>query len=171
MALDPEAAHVVDPKNPRRVVRALEVTLTTCAPFTAQRTKRTPLFDVLMLGLNPAPTLLRGRIDRRVDAMMRDGFVNEVAALIKKYGQSPIAFDAIGYREIIDYLNDARSLEDATAAIKINTWHYAKRQITWFKKDNSVHWVENEHEATSFIKHYFSALYNAWISAAESARL
>jgi tRNA dimethylallyltransferase len=140
IALDPEAAYVVDPKNPRRVVRALEVALTTGAPFTAQRLKRAPRYDALTLGLNPAPEILRERIDRRVDAMMRGGLVNEVRVLIKKYGTAPAAFDAIGYREVIPYLNGTASLEDTAAAIKLNTWHYAKRQMTWFRKDPTVQW-------------------------------
>jgi tRNA dimethylallyltransferase len=154
VALDPEAAYVVDPKNPRRVVRALEVALATGVPFTAQRTKRAPLFDALTLGLNPAPELLRERIDRRVDAMMRDGLVHEVAILTKKYGKTPIAFDAIGYREIINSLNGERSIEAAAAAIKINTWYYAKRQMTWFKKYKTMRWVENEQKATVFVREF-----------------
>jgi tRNA dimethylallyltransferase len=147
VVLDPEAAYVVDPKNPRRVVRALEVAITTSEPFTAQRKKNEPLFDALTLGLNPPPEVLRERIDRRIDTMVRDGIVEEVATLIKKYGTAdratamPVAFDAIGYREIIDYLKGTLSLEDAVAAIKINTWHYAKRQMTWFKKTPNVHWI------------------------------
>lgn len=154
IALDPEAAYVVDPKNPRRVVRALEVAITTGAPFTAQRKKHEPLFDTLTIGLNPRPEVLRERIDRRVDAMIHDGLVNEVSALIKKYGRTPVAFDAIGYREIIDYLNGALSLEDATAAIKINTWHYAKRQMTWFKKDGSTQWVSDLNEALALAENF-----------------
>jgi tRNA dimethylallyltransferase len=116
--------------------------------------KRAPLFDALVLGLNPAPEILRGRIDRRVDKMMRDGFVNEVATLIKKDGQTPTAFDAIGYREIIGYLNGKISIEDATSAIKINTWHYAKRQMTWFKKTSGVHWVEDTDEALPLAQNF-----------------
>jgi tRNA dimethylallyltransferase len=147
VVLDPEAKYVVDQKNPRRVVRALEVALATGVPFTAQRKKHTQLFDALVLGLNPTPEILRERIDQRVDAMMRDGLVNEVAALIKKYGQAPTAFDAIGYREIVGYLNGVSSLEEAVAAIKIDTWHYAKRQMTWFKKGNEIHWIESIDES------------------------
>jgi tRNA dimethylallyltransferase len=154
VALDPEVAYVVDPKNPRRVVRALEVALATGVPFTAQRTKRALLFDVLVLGLNPTPEILRERIDRRVGAMMRDGLVNEVATLIKKYSQTSTAFDAIGYREVIGYLNDRPSLEKAVAAIKINTWHYAKRQMAWFKKMPEARWVESEDEAVTLVKRF-----------------
>jgi tRNA dimethylallyltransferase len=154
VALDPKAAYVVDPKNPRRVVRALEVALASGVPFTAQRTKRAPLFDALVLGLNPMPEILRERIDRRVDAMMHDGFVHEVATLIKKYGQTPTAFDAIGYREILEYLNGTLSLENAAAAIKMDTWHYAKRQMTWFKKYEPTHWMEDGSAAHDLVERF-----------------
>jgi tRNA dimethylallyltransferase len=154
VALDPEAAYVVDPKNPRRVVRALEVAITTGVPFTAQRKKNEPLFDALVLGLDPAPELLRERIDRRMDAMMRDGLVDEVKGLIKKYGPKPIAFDAIGYREIIDHLNGILSLDDAVAAMKLNTWHYAKRQMTWFKKTPDARRIKNSDEAIALAQNF-----------------
>jgi len=148
---DPEAAYIVDPKNPRRVVRALEVAISTGEPFTAQRKKSEPFYEALVLGLNPLAEILRERIDRRVDEMMRDGLVDETAALIKKYGRSPVAFDAIGYREIIAHLDSTLSLEDAVAAIKINTWHYAKRQMTWFKRTPGVHWIKDDDEALALV--------------------
>jgi len=147
VARDPEAAYVVDPKNPRRVVRALEVAITTGEPFTAQRKKGKLLFDALILGLNPAPELLRERINQRIDAMINDGLVDEVSFLIKKYGASPVAFDAIGYREIIAYLNSAVSFAGAATAMKVNTWHYAKRQMTWFKKTSEMHWIGDINDA------------------------
>ncbi len=156
VVLDPEAAYIVNPKNPRRVVRALEVARATGEPFTAQRKKNDPLFDALVLGLNPAPESLRERIDRRVDVMVRDGLVDEVAALIKKHGTMPVAFDAIGYREIIAFTNGTLSLDEAIAAIKMNTWHYAKRQITWFKKDKNIHWIENGQEAIATVKKFLA---------------
>jgi tRNA dimethylallyltransferase len=154
VALDPEAAAVVDPRNPRRVMRALEVAITTGEPFTAQRSKNAPLFDTLVLGLNPPPKVLRDRINRRVDAMMRDGFVYEVKTLVKKYGTTAPAFNAIGYREIVDHLNGNCSIEEAAASIKRNTWHYAKRQMTWFKKYKLTHWIESEKEAWDLTEHF-----------------
>ncbi len=161
VARDPEAAYVVDPKNPRRVVRALEVAITTGEPFTAQRRRAEPRYDALKLGLglppNPPPEQLRKRIDRRIDAMMQDGLVAEVEGLVDDaHGKMPIAFDAIGYREIIDYLNGKISLERAVADMKINTWHYAKRQITWFKKDKEIHWIKDVEEANKLAKKFLT---------------
>lgn len=152
VALDPEAAYIVDPKNPRRIVRALEVAITTGIPFTVQRKKQEPIFNALVLGLNPPPEMLRTRINGRVDQMMRDGLIAEVEGLVKKYGADCQAFDAIGYREIIDNFRGRCSLAEAVAQMKMNTWHYAKRQITWFKKDKTVRWVENGGDAFTEIK-------------------
>lgn len=157
IALDPEAAYIVDLKNPRRVVRALEVALLTGAPFTAQRKKAERLFDVLTVGLNPPAEILRKRIDDRVDQMIADGLVEEVTALIKKYGAKQTAFEAIGYREIVEHLSGTLSLDAAAAEIKINTWHYAKRQLTWFRKDKTVHWIENADEASALVEDFLRA--------------
>jgi tRNA dimethylallyltransferase len=152
VSLDPEAAFVVDPNNPRRVVRALEVAITTGAPFTTQRKKNDPLFNTLILGLNPPAEILRERIDGRVDAMRREGLMDEVARLVGRYGPAAPAFNAIGYREAIAALDGKLSLADAIATIKMNTWRYAKRQMTWFKKTPGVHWVKDADEAKAFIK-------------------
>jgi tRNA dimethylallyltransferase len=152
--LDPEAAYIVDPKNPRRIVRALEITLLTKKPFSLQRKSGKPLFDILELGINVPKEKLKERINRRVDQMLKNGLVEEVKKLVKKYppsgeagGAHEQAFDAIGYREIIDFLNKKSTAEQPAEAIKINTWHYAKRQMTWFKKDKKIIWIESPKEA------------------------
>jgi tRNA dimethylallyltransferase len=142
VALDPEAAYIVDPKNPRRVIRALEVTLATGRPFTAQRTKGAPLFDAHIIGIKVPPATLRRRIEKRVDAMLRDGLVEETEKLYKKYGKVK-ALDAIGYREIIDHLDGNIPLEEAVRQMKFNTWRYARRQMTWFRKDKNVKWISS----------------------------
>jgi tRNA dimethylallyltransferase len=154
VTLDPEAAYVVDPKNPRRVVRALEVAITTGEPFTAQRKKNEPLFNALIIGLDPAPEILRERIDRRIDEMINAGLAEEVAMLIKKYGTDQVAFDAIGYREIVEHVSGEVPLATAIAAMKMNTWHYAKRQMTWFKKDKNVRWIKNPDEAMPLVNNF-----------------
>jgi tRNA dimethylallyltransferase len=152
--LDPEAAYIVDPKNPRRVVRALEVTIATGKPFTMQRKKNNPIFDVLEIGITQPEDILRKRIDDRIDAMMRDGLVDEVKSIIKKYGKAPVALEAIGYREIIEYLDGKCSEKDAVAQMKINTWQYARRQMTWFRKDKKIQWIRDEAEAEEKIKEF-----------------
>ncbi len=141
--IDPEAAYIVDPKNPRRVIRALEIALLTNKPFSVQRKKGKPLYKILQLGLNPEPDKLKKIIAERIDIMVQDGLVEEVKRLLKKYGTKLKSFEAIGYREIIDYLNNKTSLEEATELMNKNTWHYARRQMTWFRKDKKIVWLPN----------------------------
>ncbi len=147
VARDPEAEYIVDPRNPRRVVRALEVAILTGEPFTAQRRRSAPVFDVLEIGLNPPSDVLRPRIDARIDEMMAAGLVDEVRGLVARYGARIPALDAIGYREIVAHLEGRDTLEGAVAAMKMNTWHYAKRQVTWFKKDKDIRWIADAREA------------------------
>jgi len=154
VALDPDAESVVDPKNPRRVVRALEVALLTGKPFTAQRKSGTPEFSTLMIGLNPGAEILREQIDTRIDEMFRAGLAQETESLIARYSTSLPAFDSIGYRETISYLKNVITLEEAIAQIKINTWRYAKRQMTWFRKQKNVHWVDRREKADQLIKSF-----------------
>jgi len=154
VALDPDAADAVDPKNPRRVIRALEVALATGKPFTAQRKKGEPLFAVLQLGITLPREELQARISRRIDGMFKDGLVNEVRRLIKRYSKDQKAFDAIGYREVIAYLDGKISKEECVAQMERNTWHYAKRQLTWFRKDKTVHWIKNSAEALRLVSKF-----------------
>jgi tRNA dimethylallyltransferase len=129
----------------------LEITLLTKKPFSAQRKKGKPLFDVLELGVDFPKEKLKERINLRIDQMLKDGLVNEVEKLIKKYGAEQTAFDAIGYREIIEFLNNKTSLEKTAELMKINTWHYAKRQMTWFKRDKRINWINTNKKAEHLI--------------------
>ncbi|MCX6722221.1 MAG: tRNA dimethylallyltransferase, partial [Candidatus Staskawiczbacteria bacterium] len=122
-------------------------------PFSKQRKSGNPLFNVLEIGICLSKTclpagreILKERISLRIDQMIKDGLVNEVKNLIKKYGDQQ-AFDAIGYREIIEFLNKKTTLEKACKDMEINTWHYAKRQMTWFNADKKINWVQTQSEA------------------------
>lgn len=151
--LDPEAAYIVDPNNPRRIIRALEVAIKTGKPFSTQRKIGSPLFDFIEIGIEWPKNILDKRINKRVDLMIKDGLIDEVKNLIKQYGQNQ-SFDAIGYREVVDYLNGKISLDEAINLIKKNTRNYAKRQMTWFKKDKRIHWIKNEKEAEKLIRKF-----------------
>ena len=156
--LDPEAAYIIDGKNPRRVIRALEIIMASGKPFSAQRTRREPMFETLKLGIAVPPEILRTRIDARVEQMMRDGLVREVRGLVKQYGARCVAFDAIGYKEIISYLDGKVSLDDAATMTRHSTWQYAKRQMTWFKKDKETVWVRKSAEALSTTSQFLRSL-------------
>jgi len=150
--IDPEAAYIVDSQNPRRIIRAMEIAIKTKKPFSQQRKKGEPLFDVLEIGISSEKENLKEKIEKRVDKMMKAGLLKEIKNLIKIYDKNLSTFDAIGYREIIDYLNKKISLAEAVEKIKKNTWHFAKRQMTWFKKDKRIRWVKNQKEAEKLVK-------------------
>ncbi len=157
VGLDPEAAYIVDPKNPRRVIRALEIALTSGKKFSEQRKTGKPLYNALEIGINFPSELLKRKIAKRTKQMIREGLVEEVKKMVKKYGLDCKAFDAIGYREIIDYLRGKISLTEAVELMNKNTWHYAKRQMTWFKRNKNIHWIFGGRErafklVTSFLK-------------------
>jgi len=157
IALDPEAAYIIDPKNPRRVIRALEIALISGKKFSEQRKAGKPLYDILEIGLNPPSEILRKRIIIRINKMLKDGLIKEVKKLVKKYGYKCKAFDAIGYREIIDYLKKKISLKESIVQMNANTFRYTKRQMTWFKKYNSsTHWIKNKHEAKRLVKKFLN---------------
>ena len=88
--------------------------------------------------------------------MVKDGLVKEVKKILKKYPADLPVFDAIGYREIINYLQGKISLAEAIQQIKINTWHYAKRQMTWFKKDKEIIWIRGNEEARKLVDKFIS---------------
>lgn len=152
--LDPEAAYIVDPNNPRRVIRALEIALKTKKSFSAQRKAGKPLFDFTLVGIEWPKNILDKRINKRVDLMIKEGLIDEIKNLIKKYGLKQQSFEAIGYREIIGYLHKKNTLDKAMNLIKKNTRNYAKRQMTWFRKDKRIYWIRNEKETEKIIKNF-----------------
>jgi tRNA dimethylallyltransferase len=140
--LDPQAAASIDPRNLRRTVRALEVILTTGRRFSQQRQRGASPYRLLVLGLNRPRPELYARIDARVDAMLQAGLVDEVQRLLDR-GYSPDlpTLSAIGYREMIAYLQGKLSLEEAAALIKRHTHLFVRRQANWFKPDDpEIRW-------------------------------
>lgn len=155
-AHDPESAGTVDINNPRRVLRALEVALATGKSFVAQQKKQSPLFGVLKIGARVVQDELTRRINARVDDMMQVGFLQEVRELLfAGYTEKVNALQSVGYRELIAHLQGYIALDKAVERIKFATRQYAKRQITWFKRDASIQWIESLEQARDVIKlHY-----------------
>ena len=141
---DPQSAAVLHPNNVRRVVRAFEL-LEEGTTYAEQLSKLSSLgqeVPAVMIGLQVDPELLKERINRRVDRMVEQGLVEEVRALLDSGFRAGItAPQAIGYKEIVSALDGEISLDEAIEAIKLATRRYAKRQRTWFRKDNRIHWV------------------------------
>lgn len=152
LKLDPGAAKVVDKNNPRRIIRALEVSLATGKPFSKLRKRGEKIFDVLQIGITLPRKKLYERIDKRVDQMIKEGLARETKKLLKKYKPSLPSMSGIGYKEMGDYLNGNYNLGEAAQKIKFRTHAYARRQITWFKKDKRIKWVKNYKEAEIKIK-------------------
>jgi tRNA dimethylallyltransferase len=138
---DPLYASKGEMKNPQRMMRALEVIESTGHSILhfQQKQKKTRPFHITKIGLELPREILYDRINQRVDQMMSAGLLEEVFQL-QKY-KSLNALQTVGYRELFDYFDNKQSLETAINAIKQNSRHYAKRQMTWFKKDESIIWM------------------------------
>jgi len=155
---DPDAAASIDPHNKRRIIRALEVCILSGKQFSKQKKKGDPLFNVLKLGISVSREELYARIDTRVDMMITDGLEKEVRYLVKqKYGWNLPSMSGIGYRQFKSYIDHKITLEEAIANLKQDTREYAKRQLTWFKRDHEIQWCTNLGEAEKKISDFLSA--------------
>lgn len=145
--LDPVAAEAIDPRNLRRVIRALEVTLRTGQPFSQQRKKNPPNYQTYVIGLNLPREALYKRLDTRIEAMLANGLVAEVQGLAAQgFGWELPAMSAIGYKQVGAYLQGRVSLDEAVAQIKHDTRVFVRRQANWFKPDDpAIHWLNGEH--------------------------
>lgn len=153
--LDPESLKTIDINNPRRVIRALEVTISTKLPYSSfLKTKnKKSKYNEIIIGLNKDRAQLHDLINTRVDQMIQKGLVEEVRSLIKSRNKN--ALNTIGYSEIFNYLDNEYSHEMAVEKIKTNSRRYAKRQLTWFNSNKSIRWFMNDYdlnEIVSFIK-------------------
>jgi tRNA dimethylallyltransferase len=144
LIVDPVSAHKIDPRNIRRVIRALEVYRSTGTPFSKLQQKNPPAFNVLIIGLTMDRQELYTRIDSRVDKMMERGLVNEVQKLIDTgYSLELSAMTGIGYRQIGMYLNGKLTLPDAIEQIKFETHRFVRNQYAWFRlKDERINWLD-----------------------------
>ena len=140
--LDPEYFEKVDQSNPQRMIRGLEVVLSTgekLSSFQTSNKKERP-FDIVKIGLNSEREKLYHQINQRVDLMLASGLVDEVKSLLPY--QHLNALKTVGYSEIFDYLAEHINLQTAVDKIKQNTRRFAKRQLTWFRKDSEITWFE-----------------------------
>lgn len=148
--LDPEYFTTVDQHNPQRMIRGLEVVLSTgkklSSFLTATRKKRP--FNIVKIGLNTDREKLYERINKRVDQMVEDGLVEEVKSLLPYQSQN--ALKTVGYTEIFGYLAGEIDLPQAIDSVKQNTRRFAKRQLTWFRKDEKIMWFE-PNQSTSIL--------------------
>ena len=154
--LDPEYYEIVDRQNPRRVVHALEICTMTGKTYTSfrKREKRQRPFQIIKIGLNRPREELYDRINQRVDQMMADGLLEEARSLYPLRHLN--ALNTVGYKELFDYLEGRWPLEEAVERIKGNTRRYARKQLTWYKKDERVKWFhpQETEQIISYISNY-----------------
>ncbi len=143
LVADPDAGAFIDPRNVRRVIRALEVSLVSGQPFSAQRTKAPPGYRVLELCLTLDRAALDARTDARIDSMLQRGVIDEVRALFAMgYDWKLPAMSSLGYAELGEYLRGEATLEAAVATFKANTRLFTRRQMTWFRKHGAPRWID-----------------------------
>ena len=154
--LDPEHYAIVDRQNYRRVIHALEICYQTGKTYTSFRTqaKKERPFHIVKIGLNCERDILYNRINARVDEMMEKGLMKEAESLYAFRQQN--ALNTVGYKELFDYMDGRWSLEEAIERIKGNTHRYARKQLTWFKRDQQVQWFrpDQKDEILKYIAQY-----------------
>lgn len=139
--LDEDGAKTIDSNDKKKIIRAIEIIKAEGKPLSEVRgVDEDSEFDVKWIGLNYPRDVLYQRINDRVDKMIEDGMVEETQALLAKYGRIPNLLYTIGYQEIIAYLDGVLTFNEAVERLKQNTRRYAKRQLTWFRKNSAIEW-------------------------------
>lgn len=157
--VDPESAEKIHENNVKRVIRALEFYRKTGMKISehneTEAQKESP-YNFEYFVLNDDRSKLYDRIDRRIDIMLEQGLEAEVRQLVSEgYSRDLVSMQGLGYKEIIDYIQGRCSFEEAVYTLKRDTRHFAKRQITWFKREKHVTWVnKNEYDSESCILEY-----------------
>lgn len=152
LTLDPEYYQVVDLKNPTRLIRALEVCITSGQTYTSLRIrKQNPRpFRIIKIGLDLPKAELMERIRQRTLAMLECGLEEECRSLLPYRHLN--ALNTVGYKEMFSYLDGTMTLEEATEKIIVNTWRYAKRQLTWFRRDPEIKWFSKSYASEVMIE-------------------
>lgn len=145
MQIDPQAMEKISINDKKRILRVLEIYKATGKNKTQQEIesrKNGVIYDYKVFAINMDRQKLYERINKRVDNMIEHGLVQEVESLIKKYNSFPTAMQGLGYKEVVEYLQRETTMEEMIEKIKMETRRYAKRQITWFKKNKQTIWIE-----------------------------
>jgi len=149
--IDPQGAQMIDAKNKRRLIRAIEVSSFSNKSFWQQRRKNKPIFDTLLIGLKLSKEELKQRINKRTGRMIQIGLEAEVKNLVNKYGWVS-SLQSIGYQEWKEYFNNKINKKEVQNLIELHTLQYIKRQITWFKKMEGIKWIEKPEKVIKLIK-------------------
>ena len=151
--IDPIAMEKISANDQKRILRVLEIYKETGKTKTQleKESRKEPEFDYKMFAINMDREVLYDRINRRVDIMVQNGLIEEVTNLYKKYKEFPTALQALGYKEIVEYIEGKISKEEAIEKIKLESRRYAKRQLTWFRKNKQTTWLNGEDKVANNI--------------------
>ena len=147
MEIDPEAMQKISKNDKKRIIRVLEIYHKTGKTKTQQdieSRKNGVKYRYKVFAINMDREKLYNRINTRVDKMINDGLIDEVKLILKRYKKFPTAMQGLGYKEVVDYLNEKLTKEEMIEKLKMETRRYAKRQITWFKKNKETSWINGE---------------------------
>ena len=143
--IDKEAMQKISKNDQKRIIRVLEIYHKTGKTKTQQdleSRKNEVKYNYKVFAINMDREVLYDRINRRVDKMINEGLVEEVKSILQKYNEFPTAMQGLGYKEVVDYLNKNLTKEEMIEKLKMETRRYAKRQITWFKKNKETYWID-----------------------------
>lgn len=155
LEIDEEAAKKISPNDEKRIIRILEIynkTGKTKTQIDKESRQKEMKYDYKIFVINLSREKLYERINLRVDKMLEEGLVEEVRQIVEKYNNFPTSMQGIGYKEVIKFLNGESSYQEMAEEIKKGTRHYAKRQITWFKKYRDAIWLDGEQDINKNIK-------------------
>ena len=152
--IDPEAMEKISPNDQKRIIRVLEIFHATGKTKTEQEkeSRKEAEYDYRVFAINWDREKLYSRINQRVDQMIEQGLVQEVRQILTKYDSFPTAMQGLGYKEVVEYLNGKCSEEDMIEKIKMETRRYAKRQLTWFRKNKQTIWLNGEENVQNNLK-------------------
>lgn len=144
--IDKIAIEKISPNDKKRILRILELYHQTGKTKTEleKESRKEPEFDYKMFAINMERSILYNRINQRVDKMLEDGLIEEVEEIYKKYKQFPTSMQALGYKEVVEYLEGKLNKEEMIEKIKMESRRYAKRQLTWFRKNENTIWLNGE---------------------------
>ncbi len=154
LEIDKQAMKKISPNDKKRILRVLEIYHATGKTKTEQEIesrKREPEFDYHVYAINWKREQLYNRINNRVDIMIEQGLIEEVKEILKKYNKFPTAMQGLGYKEVVDYIENRLTKEEMVEKIKQETRRYAKRQLTWFRKNKQTVWLEGTNEVQNNI--------------------
>ena len=152
--IDPQAIQKISPNDKKRIIRVLEIYHATGQNKTEQEmnSKSDPEFNYMVFAIDWPREILYERINKRVDIMIEQGLVQEVKNIKNKYKKFPTAMQGLGYKEVVDYLEGKYTKEEMIEKIKMETRRYAKRQLTWFRKNKETIWIDGSQNTNENVK-------------------